>query len=190
MPNDGETTTGSIAELQFVDGGGLGVDRAVGGAQQHREIRLLDVEPRLGGAVGGQSGDRRAAVDQHPPRRPAEMRGDPEMPVMRHADAGFLAGDLLGRRIECLHEAPDMRVHPPALVDQHREHEDEAEQDREIHYPADDRHAAQHPGEHHHAEQQREGREMGGKMGEIGHKRGQTERGRRADPVAARLYIA
>ena len=75
-----------------------------------------------------------------------------------------------------------MRVHPPALVDQHRQHEDETEQDREVHDAPDDRDAAQHPGEDDDAEQEREGGEVRGKVGEIGHGGRPGEQGKARGP--------
>src|SRR4051812_47089231 len=77
--DDPQVAGDDVADAKLVHLAGLRGRRAVRGAQDDRRQAGARIDSRLASSARGNSGDRRAAVDQHSPLNAIDYRKDPEM---------------------------------------------------------------------------------------------------------------
>jgi hypothetical protein len=92
----------------------------------------------LAGGPFGQSRDRCAAVDHHPPLEPVDRGDDPEMPVGRHPHMQFLARDFLVVEAEAGGDARELGLVGRLAKDDVDQEGEQADRHCDTHDPPDE----------------------------------------------------
>ena len=141
-PSEGETTTlrlraSNRAEPEPLDRRRLGRHRSVGGAQDDRRQAAIGLDRGEPRRPFRERGDRRAAVDQHPPLDAVDRHQRPEMAVGRHRDADLAPGHLLLVEAEKARNPGEIGIVGRLLEQKEDREGDQGEREQRAQEPAD-----------------------------------------------------